>query len=327
MSPADLAHVMRELGDLNWSDRLLVGPEHFADAGIVRLDDETALVQTVDFFPPVVDDPYMYGAIAAANSLSDCFAMGGRPLSALALAAFPEGFDPAITAQIMKGGVDKLREAGAVLAGGHTVANDEISYGYAVTGTVHPERYVPNDGAVVGDVLFLTKPIGMGSVTTALKKRKAPVEYAERACRQMAHLNAAASGAMLEVGVHACTDVTGFGLLGHASHVARASSVSFRLEASAIPVFEGAEALVRGGLLSGGAERTRVYLGEQMRVAPSVPRWLVNACLDAETSGGLLIAVSPDRADALSTALVERGELAARIGGVVSKDGAQIELV
>ena len=322
MSPEDLAHVMSELGDLKWDDRLLVGPENFADAGIVKIDDQRALVQTVDFFPPVVDDPYFFGAIAAANSLSDCFAMGGRPLSALALAAFPSGFDPKITARIMKGGVDKLREAGAVLAGGHTVASDEVSYGFSITGEVHPERFVNNTGARPGDVLLLTKPLGMGAITTALKKRKLKEDVAQRAQEQMAHLNKAAAEAMLEVGVNASTDVTGFGLLGHASNVARASQVTVTIEANAVPSFPEAEQVISAGIVSGGAARTQTFLGQALEVAESVPTWRRTLCLDAETSGGLLLFVPNDRVQALEDALRERGETGVRVGEVHAKEAS-----
>lgn len=333
MPQGRLAQVLRGL-EGGVDERLLVGPESLDDAGVVRLEDASglsrpdlpALVQTVDFFPPVVDDPYLYGAIAAANSLSDVYAMGGRPFTALTLASFPEDFPEDWLGQILKGGFDKVREAGALVAGGHTVEG-EVQFGFAVTGLVDPARVTANTGARAGDRVYLTKPIGMGAMTTAAKLRKIDFEALLPAAHQMATLNRAAAEAMLAVGARACTDVTGFGLMGHGRNLARASGVTLRLRAGDVPVFPGALELARRGILSGGAKRGRASLKDEVRVGPGVEQALANLCFDAETSGGLLIAVAASDAAALERELLARELPVACVGEMVAGGDVAVELV
>jgi selenide,water dikinase len=263
-----------------------------------------ALVQTVDFFTPIVDDPYLYGQIAAANSLSDVYAMGGRPLTALAIAAFPrDGLDRADIAAVFRGGYEKLREAGTALLGGHTVQDTEIKFGYAVTGAVDPARMLTNAGARVGDVLLLTKPIGTGVVGTAIKAGTAPEDVVDRAVRHMATLNKAAAEVLQEVsGVHACTDITGFGLLGHATEVAAASGVTLEIRAADVPVIEGVVPLVARSR-SGGMATNRAHFAGGVLMGEGPSRDLQDLLYDPQTSGGLLIAIDA----------AHEGELARRL--------------
>jgi selenide,water dikinase len=320
MPQGRLAQVLRGFSGAAGS-RLLVGPESFDDAGVVVLGSAEGLpsgvrlhlVQTVDFFPPVVDDPWYYGSIAAANSISDVYAMGGRPISALTLAAFPKDFPPEWTEAILRGGFEKLREAGAVLAGGHTVES-AIQFGFAVTGVVEPERMTANDRAKPGDRIYLTKPIGMGSFTTAAKRGKIGWSELEPAARQMATLNSAGAQAMLAARAHAATDVTGYGLVGHAFNVARASKVSLTLRAADIPLFPGALELSRQGMNSGAAKRGRTHLADEVDLRSGLEEPLVNLLFDAETSGGLLIFVAPEDAAQLERELAARGVPVCAIG-------------
>ena len=329
MPQGRLAQVLRGL-EVGSDERLLVGPSSMDDAGVVRLGDGSgpfgALVQTVDFFPPVVDDPVLYGAIAAANSLSDVYAMGGRPFTALTLASFPEGFREDWLGEILRGGFDKVREAGAIVAGGHTVEG-EIQFGFAVTGLIDPERITANSGAREGDVAYLTKPLGMGAMTTAAKLEKIEWETLLPAAEQMATLNATAGEAMDQVDAHACTDITGFGLVGHARNIAAASGLTLRIETAAAPLFPGALELARRGILSGGAKRGRLALADQVAVGAGIEEALVNVLFDAETSGGLLIVVPEERAGALEDALGERALPVHRVGHFVAQTGVAIDLV
>ena len=280
-----------------------------------RLDAERALVQTVDFFPPIVDDPRWFGRIAAANSLSDVYAMGGKALTAMNLVGWPKELDLEILGEILAGGLEKIREAGAVLCGGHSVTDAEIKYGLSVTGIVHPARWWPNKGARAGDQLLLTKPIGMGAVSTAIKKQKTGTDLAERAMQQMAQLNKAACEAVLDLAVHGATDVTGFGLLGHAYEMAVGANLTLELAARAVPVFAGAEHLAREGVFSGSSARSREYLGPRVTFAPGVEPWLQNLLFDAETSGGLLLALAPDQAAKAQQRLRDAGAAAAALVG------------
>ncbi len=311
--------------------RLLVGPETLDDAGVVVLGEgeglpagvRLALVQTVDFFPPVVDDPTFYGAIAAANSLSDVYAMGGRPFSALSLAGFPKGFDREWLGQILLGGNRKVTEAGAVLAGGHTVESD-VQFGYAVTGLIDPERVATNAGARAGDVAYLTKPLGMGCMTTAAKLKKIRWADLEPAAVQMATLNDRAARAMATVDYHACTDITGFGLIGHALNIAKASDLSFHVEAARVPLFGDVLSLARRGLFSGGARRGREALGADVEVGADVPEELASLFFDAETSGGLLIVVAENDAPRLEEALRAEDLPVERVGEFATFAGKRI---
>jgi selenide,water dikinase len=271
-----------------------------------RLDPTTALVQTIDFFTPVVDDPRTYGAISAANSLSDVYAMGARPLTALVVACTPPGFDLDRLAEIFAGGQEKMHEAGVALVGGHTVKAPELKYGLAVIGVVHPERVVTNAGARPGDQLFLTKPLGTGVITTALKEEACPPEVLAEAIRVMLTLNRAASEAMVEAGASACTDVTGYGLLGHAHQLAHSSGVSLRLDTSALPLLPGAAEAAAAGHIPGGLMANRDFLEEWVRdeTKGAGPADLL---YDPQTSGGLLIAIPAGRALRLAEGLAGRG--------------------
>jgi selenide,water dikinase len=277
-----------------------------------------ALVQTVDFFTPIVDDPYTYGEIAAANALSDVYAMGGAPLTALAIAAFPKkGLDTTTIGRIFQGGYDKLREAGVALLGGHTVQDDEIKFGYAVTGSIDPARILTNAGAKPGDVLLLTKPIGTGVVGTAIKFSRAPQQTVDEAVASMRTLNAAAARVLASYeGVHACTDVTGFGLIGHATEIALASNVTLALQSAEVPVFAGVfELVVRNR--SGGMATNQEHFGATVQFRPDVPDVYHDLLHDPQTSGGLLVAIDETQAAPALQALVAAGVPAARIGAVV----------
>jgi len=321
--------VLRGLGDVD-DERLLVGPRTMDDAGVVLLGDGTGLpaaglVQTVDFFPPVVEDPRFYGAIAAANALSDVYAMGGRPLAALTLASFPEDFPADWVSEILRGGFDKIREGGAVVAGGHTVEG-EVLFGFAVSGLVDPARLTANSGARAGDVAYLTKSLGMGALTTAAKARKIDWAALLPAAEQMAALNAPAAEAMLAAGAHAATDVTGYGLVGHGRNVAAASGVTLRLRLADVPLFPGALELARAGVLSGGAARGRSQLAAEVRIAADSSKPLVDLMFDAETSGGLLIVVAPADAPRLETELAARDLPVHPVGEFVAHTGVHVEL-
>lgn len=313
------AQVLRELRPFA-DPNLLVGPEHFSDAGVYRLREDLALVQTTDFFPPLVDDPRTFGRIAAANSLSDVYAMGGRPITALNIVCFPDQELPIeVLSEILAGGAEKVAEAGAVIVGGHSVRDAEVKYGLAVTGVVDPRKLVTNRGAKPGDRLLLAKPLGSGVLTTAAKKELIPPEGLDEAIAVMTQLNAAASAAMLAVGVSAATDITGFGLIGHAFEMAEASGVSLRIAAGAVPLMARTLELAERGCLTRAQRATREYVGDRLE-AFGVPETLLGVLCDAQTSGGLLIAVPAERAAALVDALRDGGcACAAEIGKVESR--------
>lgn len=272
-----------------------------------RIDRERALVQTLDFFPPIVDDPRWFGRIAAANSLSDVYAMGGVPLTAMNIVGWPRDLDVEILGEILAGGHDKTKEAGAVLCGGHSVMDQEIKYGLSVTGIVHPDRYWPNAGAREGDALLLTKPLGMGPLSTAIKREKADPGQIERAMEQMAALNKVAADALREFEVHAATDVTGFGLVGHALEMAEGSGHALALRAADLPIVDGALDLVAAGVTSGGCTRGKDHYGSRVTLGSGVAGPLADLVFDAETSGGLLVAVPEDQADAAAARLRDAG--------------------
>ncbi len=300
-------------------DRVLLDFRTADDAGVYRWEGGPALVQTVDFFTPIVDDPYTYGQIAAANAVSDIYAMGGRPLTALAIAAFPkDGLDATTIRDVFRGGFDKLREAGVSLLGGHTVQDPEIKFGYAVTGAIDPARMLANSGAQVGDVLFLTKSLGTGIVGTAIKFDRVDPALAAEAVLSMRTLNRAAAEALqtLATGdVHACTDVTGFGMIGHASEVAKASGVTVTIESGQVPVFAGVLAII-GPNQSGGMGTNRDHFQSGVIVVPGVDPDREAILYDPQTSGGLLIAASKEAADRVAKALADAGVSAAKIGSV-----------
>jgi len=287
---------------------------------VFRLDERRALVQTVDFFTPVVDDPFAYGRIAAANALSDVYAMGGRPLTALAIAGFPKEADRAVLQQIFRGGLQTLQEAGTALLGGHTVQDQEIKFGYAVTGEIDPSRVWTNAGARDGDRLILTKPLGTGVIATAIKFERAPREVAEAAIQWMMRLNRDAAEALAALppdAVHACTDITGFGLVGHATEMARASGCVVDIDVAAVPVLDGALDLVDGNTPGGGRTNVAHFGGGVSSPGSADPR-RVQLLYDPQTSGGLLAAVAPGHADAALAALAARG-VAAHVVGEVRK--------
>ena len=307
---------------------LLVGTETTDDAGVFRLTPDVALVSTVDFFTPIVDDPATFGAIAAANALSDVYAMGGRPLTVLNIACFPQsGLPMEILGEILAGGAAKAAEAGVLVVGGHTVADDEIKYGMAVTGVVHPDRITRNAGVRVGDRLVLTKALGTGIVTTAAKHDRAAAEVLDAAIASMLTLNATAAEVAAAFEVHACTDVSGFSLLGHGFEMASASDVTLRLDAGALPILAGARELAAVGEITGGCKRNRAYLADKVAVAAGVAADLVEVAFDPQTSGGLLFAVSAAQATALCDALRARGvTVAAIIGEAVPRAAAAVDL-
>jgi selenide,water dikinase len=311
------------------SKEVLEGYETLDDAGIFRLDDNVALVQTLDFFTPILDDPYEFGQAAVANSLSDVYAMGGRPLFALNIVCFPmKTLGPEVLGRILAGGAAVADEAGIPIVGGHTVDDAEPKYGMSVTGIVHPDRILRNVGARPGDVLFLTKPLGSGILTTVIKRGGLDAEALRRTVGVMTTLNRSAAEAMLEVGAVAATDVTGFGLLGHLAGMLRGGGLGAQVSASKVPFLPGVVEFAEKGFVPGGSKRNLDYFGAQTTFDPSIGPALRLALADAQTSGGILVACPPDRADAMERRLRERGTLAAaRIGGFTAEEAGRIRVV
>jgi selenide,water dikinase len=289
------------------------------DAGVYKLTDDLAIVQTVDFFTPIVDDPYMFGQIAVANALSDVYAMGGRPLTAMNIVCFPiKTLDISVLRDILRGGIDKLREAGVVLVGGHSVDDPELKYGLSVTGTIHPKRILTKGGARPGDQLILTKRIGTGIITTAAKGRLAGEKAVETVAQSMAALNKTASEVMLQIGVNACTDITGFGLLGHACEMIQDSEVGFKIRSVSVPIFPETLSLARMGMIPGGTSRNKEFRAKMVD-AVGLGDVMLDILFDPQTSGGLFMSVGPDKAGLLLSALKEAGVAdAAIVGEVVS---------
>ena len=299
------------------------------DAGVFRLRDDLAIVNTVDFFTPVVDDPYTYGLISATNSLSDVYAMGGEPKTAMNIVCFPQsGLEKEILAEILRGGGDKATEAGVAVVGGHSVADDEIKYGMAVTGIIDPRKIFRNVGAQEGDVIVLTKPLGTGILTTALKRGHLSEEEYGAAVVSMSTLNVKAAQVMQRYTVHACTDVTGFSLMGHSCEMAMGSNLTLRLRSNSLPILPGALRLSLEGYITGGCKRNRTYLADKVQVAALVPQDHNEVAFDPQTSGGLLIAVPASEAPKLTRELLDEGVLsAAVIGEAVASTGAWVELI
>jgi selenide, water dikinase len=324
-----LTHVVRPLTGIFGPGvpDLLVGLDAADDAAVYRLNDEQAIVATTDFFPPVVDDPYTFGAVAAANALSDIYAMGGDPLFCLNLVAFPDTLDPAILTEIMRGGAEKVREAGAVIAGGHTVTDDEPKYGLAAIGTVHPQRIFTKGGARPGDVLILTKPLGTGVITTALKNEAVREDDLQAAVTSMTTLNAAASRALRSHlrDVHACTDITGFGLLGHAYEMASQSGVHLDITLSAVPWLPGARDYADAGHVPGGTGRNADYLRDHVTLGPAVSETDRRLLFDPQTSGGLFAAIAGDALDRVQAALTQVGVPCHVVGSVAEGEGISVE--
>jgi selenide,water dikinase len=332
LNPATLDAVLRKL-PRQTDPNVLVGFDTNDDAGIYLLGENMALVQTVDFFTPIVDDPNLFGQIAAANSLSDVYAMGGRPVSALSIVGFPEKGDPAILEEIIRGGLSKMNEAKCSVIGGHSIRNEDMLFGYAVTGVINPHRVWRNVGARTGDVLLFTKPLGTGVITTALKKDQATTESVAAAVAAMTTLNRDAAAALQEFDenagcakrVHAVTDVTGFSLLGHAREMALGDPahgidpVSFEIDHRAFAYLPGAVEAAREGHLSGGLKNNRAFIGDCAAFGPSVPTEYQDLLFDPQTSGGLLVSISPELADAAISALDRHGVSARRVGKVIHK--------
>jgi selenide,water dikinase len=331
LSPSLLDRVLRRLPPQS-DPNVLVGFETSDDAGVYRLTDDLALVQTTDFFTPIVDDPVLFGQVAAANALSDIFAMGGRPVSALTLVAFPVSSPPEVLEEILRGGLAKMVEAGCTVVGGHSIRDDELKFGYAVTGVIHPAKIWRNVGALPGDVLLFTKSLGTGVISTALKQGSAPPAWVAAATDSMTRLNRDAADALHEIEpaapganpIHAVTDVTGFGLLGHAREMAIGSRVSFRLDHARVAYLPGAVEAARAGFFSGGMKNNREFVESCVTFAESVSPEYRALLFDPQTSGGLLAAVAPESAAAAESALARRNVSVQRIGEVIAKSSSLI---
>jgi selenide,water dikinase len=328
MAPEALTQVLRPLHNLftnGHQPELLVGLNVADDAAVYKLNDEQAIISTIDFFTPVVDDPYDYGAIAAANSMSDVYAMGGEVTFALNVGAFPASMDPAIITEILRGGVEKVIEAGAMIAGGHTVTDDEPKYGLAVTGIVHPERIFTKGGAKPGDVLALTKPLGTGTISTALKRDLADPAHVAEMVASMKRLNRTTAQVGQAVGgIKAATDVTGFGLLGHGIEMTQASGCKFVFELNQIPLLEGATTYAAQFIFPGGASNNKTFFEKDVTFDRGIPndrQWLL---WDPQTSGGLLLAIPAERLADFQSLCAERNQPAWIIGRVTSGSGIEV---
>ncbi len=327
MAPSDLARLLGQIPMVH-DGNVLVGEETSDDAGIYLITPDLALVLTVDFFPPVIQDPYMYGRIAASNSLSDVWAMGGTPFVAMNIVGFPDDvLDVSVLADILRGGADTAREAGVSIIGGHTMRDKEIKYGMSVTGRIHPSKVVRNVGAKLGDRLILTKPLGIGVITTAMRVDAISGDLTSRVAASMAALNKDASEAMVAHGASAATDITGFGLAGHMLEMAKDSGLTFSLKADRIPIFGEAVGLARDGYLPAGSFLNKKFFSPDVAMDPYIPDELGDLFFDAQTSGGMLIAVPAGKSEALLGDLRGRGVSAAsEIGEVVEFRGRPIEI-
>lgn len=325
LGPAELNRALTGL-PLTTHPNLIVGMERVEDAGVYKLTDELAIIQTLDFFTPVIDDPFIFGQVAAANALSDVYAIGGKPLTAMNIVCFPiQTMDIAVLKEILRGGLEKIREADAVLVGGHSVDDQELKYGLSVTGTIHPQKALRKEGSKPGDKLILTKPIGTGIISTAIKAEKASKEAADRIARSMSTLNRKSSGLMQEIGANACTDITGFGLLGHAAEMVENTDVGMIIYANAVPVFPEVKELAAKGLVPGGLARNRDYRQPLVELGQGVSKITGDILFDPQTSGGLLISVSQDKAQVLLQRLHQAGVAeAAIIGEVVDRPKGRI---
>jgi len=303
-----------------------MGMERSEDAGVYKLRDDLAIIQTVDFFTPIVDDPYTFGQIAVVNALSDVYAKGGRPLTALNIVCFPvKAMDISILREILKGGIEKMREAGVVLVGGHSVEDAELKYGLSVTGVIHPDKVILNQGAKVGDKLILTKPLGTGIISTALKGGEASEQAVAKSVNSMTTLNRKASELMLTVDVHACTDITGFGLLGHACEMIEGTDVGMIIHPEAVPYFPEAKEYAEMGMVPGGTTRNRDFRIKMVEIDKNVSKFMVDILFDPQTSGGLLMAVPAADAEPLLKRMHREGIVAAAlIGEIVAKPKGRI---
>ena len=329
MGPAALAQVLLPLQDLFHSadyPDLLVGLEVSDDAAVYRISDEVAVIVTLDFFPPIVDDPYDYGAIAAANAMSDVYAMGGKVVLALNICGFPEDLPFEVISEILLGGAEKVAEAGAILAGGHTLGDLEPKYGLSVMGVVHPDRVLTKAGAQHGDALVLTKPLGVGIITTALKRGVADPDHVGAAVESMKALSRRAARLSQQVGVHACTDVTGFALLGHGCEVAEKSGVQLRFRVERLPFLDGAPQYAQDSLFPAGSYNNQDCYKERVDFAPSISKEMQTLLFTPETSGGLLIAVARPKLEALTDLFSEEGQAYWVVGDVREGEGIRVML-
>ena len=305
LAPSDLAQVLSKLPAQNFSSDVIVGYETADDAGVFRLSDEIALVQTVDFFTPIADEPEIFGRIAAVNSLNDIYAMGGKPLTALSIVCYPQKGDWKVLGEILRGGQIALNEENVVVLGGHSVDDSEVKFGYAVTGVVNPNKVVTNSGAKPGDVLVLTKPIGTGAISTAIKRGIANQNSINAAMQTMTNSARVPAESMQKVGVNACTDITGFGLLGHAFEMAKASRVTFEIKSWHVPLLPDVLEYIKQGMLTRGDKNNRNYVGETVQFGENISKEMQSALFDPQTAGGLLISVSPEKAPVLISHLPE----------------------
>jgi selenide,water dikinase len=320
MRPAELDQALAHMKPLI-DPKLLVGYDRADDAAVYQISEDMAIVHTLDFFTPVVDDPYTFGRIAAANSLSDIYAMGAKPLMALNIVSFPSKLPADILGEILRGGADTARDAGIPIAGGHTVDGPEPMYGLSITGLVHPQHILTNSGAKPGDALILTKPLGSGVITTAMRSDILTPEQGEEIIRVMMELNKAAADVMLDFPIHACTDITGYGLLGHATEMAHGSGYGWDIHANKVPWVEPAMKAIEANAIPGGSQINLMHFSVGMEISPKIDDKVVSLLFDAQTSGGLLISIAPSHADQLLSALKKAGVTRAiRIGTVRSDD-------
>lgn len=329
MGPETLAQVLRPLQGLFRAEhypRLLVGLEVSDDAAVYKINDEVAVIQTLDFFTPVVDDAYDYGAIAAANAMSDVYAMGGEAVLALNICGFPSQLPPEVISEILRGGAEKVAEAGGVLAGGHTIDDNEPKYGLAVMGLIHPQRILTKAGARPGDALILTKPLGVGIITTAAKGDAAEPAHIAAAVESMKKLNRRAAQLIQQVGVNACTDITGFALLGHACEMAEKSGVQLHFHLDKLPFLEGAKQYAEQWLFPGGACRNQKCYERHVTFDPLIPEEMRQLLFTPETSGGLLVAVPPEKAKTLLDVFAAEGEKAWQVGNISAGQDIRVEL-
>lgn len=320
IGPEVLASVLSQLPKNENTDNLLVGLETSDDAAVYKLNEETALIQTLDFFTPMIDDPYIFGQIAASNSLSDVYAMGGVPLVAMNIVCFPACHDMNVLAEILKGGFDKVKESGALLVGGHTVDDKEPKYGLSVSGIVHPNKVLSNATAQVGDKLVITKPIGVGILNTAMKENLVEKQLADKVIEVMVHLNKYAAMSFDKIDVNSATDVTGFGLLGHALEMAKGSNVSIEIDSNEVPILEGAIDMARMGIIPAGMYRNKDYVGKDVDLI-NIETSMEDILHDPQTSGGLLVSVKAELAEILVKDMKKNGSIEAKIIGEVKLKG------
>lgn len=322
LAPSELAQVLSKLPKQDFSKDVIVGFETSDDAGVFRLSDDLALVQTVDFFTPIADEPELYGQIAAVNSLNDVYAMGGTPISALSIVCYPQKGDWDVLGKILLGGQKAMNAENVVVLGGHSVDDQEMKFGYAVTGTIHPKRVIKNSGAKAGDLLILTKPIGTGVISTGVKFEKASQKTIEIATKTMTISAREASKVMQELGANGCTDITGFGLLGHAFEMAKASKITFQIESNNVPLLPDVIELIKQKMLTRGDKNNRVYVGETVDFSENVTKEMQSALFDPQTAGGLLISLEKNKAEHF----VKKVEGAKIIGSVKSFDKFLLEV-